>query len=57
MGLDEFVDELISGRITHCSTERRAEYTANNGPKVYCMDLRISIAVGECGRALAQQGK
>lgn len=52
--MDELVDEFISDRITDGSVWRRAEYTPNNGPKVCCMDLRIAIAVGECGRALAQ---
>ena len=54
MGLDELVNELIPGRITDDSGGRRAKYTANNGPKVYCVDLRIAITAEECGRALTK---
>jgi hypothetical protein len=54
MGLDEFVNEFILGRMTDSSGGGRAEYTANNGPKVYCVDLRAAITAEECRRALTK---
>lgn len=54
MGLDESVNELISSRIADGSVRRRVEYTTDNGPKVYYVDLRVAITAGECGGALTQ---
>jgi len=57
MGLDEFVNEFIPGRNTDGSIGRRTEYTADDGSKVYRVDLWVPITAGECGRTLAQQRK
>ncbi len=54
IGLDEFVDEFPSGRIADGCVGRCAKYTANDGPKVYCVDLRVAVTAEECGRALAK---